>query len=58
MVDLIVFRSPYTGMDVQTDILKQEMKEGERRYESIACPACAKIHLINTENGSTLGHDK
>jgi hypothetical protein len=42
MVDLIVFRCPYTGMmDAQTDILKQEMNEGERRYESITCPACA-----------------
>ena len=58
MADLIVFRCPYTGMNVQTDILKQEMNEGERRYESITCPACAKLHFINIENGRTLGHDK
>jgi hypothetical protein len=58
MADLIIFRCPYTGMNVQTDILKQEIREGERRYETIACPACTKLHFINRENGRTLGHDK
>lgn len=58
MVDLIVFRCPYTGMNVQTDLPKQEIKEGERLYETITCPACTKLHFINRQNGRTLGHDK
>jgi hypothetical protein len=58
MADFIIFRCPHTGMNVQTDLLKQEIKEGERRYEAIACPACAKLHFINRANGRALGSDK
>jgi hypothetical protein len=58
MADLIIFRCPYTGMNVQTDLLKQEVKGGERHYEMIECPACMKLHFINREDGRTLGHDK
>ena len=32
MADLLVFRCPYTGMNVQTDLPKQEIKEGEQLY--------------------------
>jgi hypothetical protein len=45
-------------MNVQTDLLRQEIKEGELRYEAIACPACTKLHFVNRENGRTLGQDK
>jgi len=58
MADFIIFRCPYTGMNVQTDLPKQEIKKGERRFEAIACPACTKLHFINRENGRTLVHDK
>jgi hypothetical protein len=58
MADLIIFRCPHTGMNVQTDLLRQEIKEGELRYEAIACPACTKLHFVNRENGRTLGQDK
>jgi hypothetical protein len=54
MDDLIIFRCPYTGMNVQTDLPKQEIKEGEQRYETIACPACmrhgAKRTARHTQN--------
>jgi CxxC motif-containing protein (DUF1111 family) len=58
MADLIIFRCPHIGMNVQTDLHKQEIKEGEHRYESVVCPACTKLHFINRANGRTLGQDK
>ena len=58
MADLIIFRYPHTGMNVQTCLHRQEIKEGEQRYEAIACPVCMKLHFVNKENGRTLGRDK
>ena len=47
------FDPHHTGMNVQTDLPKQEIKEGEQLYETITCGACTKLHFINRENGRT-----
>ena len=54
MNDLIKFRCPETDMDVQTLLDKQE-KDEARIYEAVICPACARLHFINTSTGKTLG---
>jgi hypothetical protein len=30
----------------------------DNKYEGIACPACAKLHLVNRKTGKLLGQDK
>jgi hypothetical protein len=54
---LITFRCPETGMDVHTALPKQENPE-KRAYEGVVCPACTRLHFINTYNGKLLGWDK
>jgi hypothetical protein len=59
MADLIIFRCPQTGMDVQTLLHKQGNREEEvRTYEAVTCPACTRLHFINKSTGKTLGQDK
>ena len=47
------FDPDHTGMNVQTDLPKQEINEGEQLHETITCAACTKLHFINRENGRT-----
>jgi hypothetical protein len=30
-------------------------KDEARIYEAVICPACARLHFINTSTGKTLG---
>ena len=57
MADLIIFRCPLTGMDVQTSLEKQE-RNPIRAYEAISCPACTRIHFINMTTGAVISQDK
>ena len=57
MAELIIFRCPQTGMDVQTLLDKQE-KDEARIYELVICPACTRLHFINKSTGKALGQDK
>ena len=57
MTDLIIFRCPQTGMDVQTLLYKQG-KDEARTYEAVTCPACTRLHFIDKSTGKTLGQDK
>ena len=54
MPSLIIFRCPYTGMDVQTSLQKLE-NDDARGYEVFACPACTRIHLIHPVTGKVAG---
>jgi hypothetical protein len=54
MADLIVFRCPHAGMNVQADLPKQESNEDEL-YEAITCPACGRLHFISRRDGRILG---
>ena len=57
MAAFIIFRCPYTGMDVQTSLSKQE-GAGARTYEAITCAACTRIHFINLAPGTVTGENK
>jgi hypothetical protein len=58
MSGLIIFRCPLTGMDVQTPLQRQQESDPARAYEAFACPACTRIHFINTATGTVSGRDK
>lgn len=53
MADLIVFRCPQTGMNVQTLLEKQLRQEG-RSFASFTCPACMRLHFIDLASGIDL----
>ena len=57
MADLIVFRCPQTGMNVQTHLEKQQRPEG-RSFQSFACPACTRLHFIDLASGQPMSRDR
>ncbi|MBR0778776.1 hypothetical protein JQ543_17065 [Bradyrhizobium diazoefficiens] len=57
MADLIVFRCPQTGMNVQTHLEKQERQEG-RSFEAFACPACTRVHFIDLASGLPISRER
>ena len=57
MADLIVFRCPQTGMNVQTHLEKQQRPEG-RSVQSFACPACTRLHFIDLVSGQAMSRDR
>jgi len=57
MADLIVFRCPQTGMNVQTHLEKRQGSEG-RSFESFACPACTRLHFIDLTTGQPMSRDR
>lgn len=57
MADLIVFRCPQTGMNVQTHLEKRQGHEG-RCFESFACPACTRLHFIDLATGQPMSKDR
>ena len=57
MADLIVFRCPQTGMNVQTHLEKRQGHEG-RSFESFACPACTRLHFIDLTTGQPMSKDR
>jgi len=50
----IVFKCPQTGMNVQHR-LAAEPADSPETHVSVACPACAGLHLINRSSGKLLG---
>ena len=57
MADLIVFRCPQTGMNVQTHLEKRQGHEG-RSFESFTCPACTRLHFIDLATGQPMSRDR
>jgi hypothetical protein len=57
MADLIVFRCPQTGMNVQTHLEKQQRQEG-RIFESFPCPACTRLHFLDLASGQPMSREK
>jgi ribosomal protein L34E len=55
MAALIIFRCPQTGMLVQT--LLHTQKDEARTYEAVTCPACTRLHFIDTSTGKPLASD-
>ena len=57
MAELIVFRCPQTGMNVQTHLEKQQRQEG-RGFEAFACPACTRVHFIDLASGLPISRER
>jgi hypothetical protein len=57
MTDLIVFRCPHTGMNVQTHLERQTDRHG-RRVEAFSCPACTRLHFIDLVTGRPVSRER
>ncbi|WP_167771406.1 hypothetical protein [Bradyrhizobium niftali] len=57
MAELIVFRCPQTGMNVQTHLEKQQGPEG-RSFKCFACPACTRLHFIDLASGQPMSRER
>ena len=57
MADLIVFRCPQTGMNVQTHLEKRQGQEGPS-FASFTCPACMRLHFIDLTTGQPMSRDR
>jgi hypothetical protein len=51
----LIFRCPTTGMNVQAWFADDVSAGNSETYESVTCPACKRIHLVNRSTGKTLG---
>lgn len=51
----LIFRCVQTGMNVQVWLPDEEPTNGTDSYESVKCPACARLHLVNRITGKILG---
>lgn len=43
------------GTNVQVWLPERPQPESPDSYEAVACPACARVHLINWKTGKMLG---
>jgi hypothetical protein len=50
----ILIRCPNTGMKVQ-HWLAETPAEPNGSYLHVACPACARLHFVNSKTGKLLG---
>ncbi|WP_165637371.1 hypothetical protein [Bradyrhizobium shewense] len=57
MAELIVFRCPQTGMNVQTHLEKQ-LRQEKRSFASFACPACTRLHFIDLASGQPMSRER
>jgi len=57
MADFIVFRCPNTGINVQTDLEKQQAVE-RRSLKAFTCPACTRLHFINLATGRPMSPER
>jgi len=53
----ILFRCPQTGMNVQ-HWLASEPDNAEGTHTSVVCPACTRLHFIDSSTGKLLGEKK
>jgi len=51
----VIFICPTTDLSVR-HWLDDDENIGENEYEVVACPACAKVHLINRKTGKPLAN--
>jgi len=51
----LLFKCPVTGMSIQHWLDGDDPSEPGERYQSIVCPACARLHFINRKTGRVLG---
>jgi hypothetical protein len=54
----LIFRCTQTGMNVQIHMPDAAPTDHPDAYETVNCPACARIHLINKITGRLLGDNE
>jgi len=54
----VLFRCPTTGLKVQHWVDDNVSPSEAKTYETVNCPACAKLHFVNKVTGRTLGERK
>jgi len=54
----VLFFCPNMGLRVQGWFADDLSENGGEAYESVNCPACLQIHLVNPRTGRTLGPDQ
>jgi hypothetical protein len=52
-----IYRCPTTGLDVQGLFADSAPADNTETYESVSCPVCTRVHLVNRTTGRTLGDD-
>jgi hypothetical protein len=50
-----LYRCPNTGLRVQGWIADDSTKRDEDSFEAVTCPACGRVHLVNSKTGKVLG---
>jgi hypothetical protein len=50
-----LYRCPNTGLRVQGWIANEPTERDEDSFESVTCPACGRVHLVNPQSGKVLG---
>jgi hypothetical protein len=51
----LIYRCPATGLNVQAWFADDSSAINGETYESLKCPACNQVHLVNRVTGRTLG---
>ncbi len=51
---LFMYRCPNTGYRVQ-GFSAEDISEDQKTYESVTCPVCRQLHLVNPATGRVLG---
>ena len=54
----LIFRCTRTGMNVQIHVADAAPTDHPDSYETVNCPACARIHLVNKITGRLLGDNE
>ena len=50
----LIFRCVQTGINVQVWLPETAPTERTDSYEAVTCPACGRVHLVNTTTGKML----
>lgn len=53
-METLVFRCSQTGSNVQIGLVGPLSDDHADAYEVVACLACGRMHLVNTQTGKTL----
>src|SRR4029077_14103554 len=54
---LFTYRCPTTGLNVQGWLADDASVNQGEVFETVACPACTRMHLVNRATGRVLGGD-
>ena len=52
-----IYRCPTTALNVQGWFAEEIDSDQDTIYETVTCPACTRVHLVNRATGKVLGQD-